>query len=189
MSPFYRPLAVGDTGPDAAELNALLAAQGLEHTPGDRVTRATLGGVRSFATSLGLPATSPLRAFDPAWIVYLSSAQVDVRSVDLVIGAPAPAPGTVIAELDERLASASLVSAGEASGSVAAQAGQSLSVAGHELALAEDRQHVSDLSQLRELVADDAGSVAGRLSATPDRTSGWYQPPLCSPGRTAACVW
>jgi hypothetical protein len=166
--PFYRPLAQDDGGPDAAALNALLAQAGFASGEGDQVTRSTLVGVRSFAAVLGVPNADELAAFDPSWLVFLPAPVVDVSTVNLVVGAPAPPAGTVIAELDDRLASARLTASGadnESEGpAYAAREGQQLTVAGVGLALAEDRESVTDLVALRKLVADEATSVSGQLS-------------------------
>ncbi|MCU1441312.1 MAG: hypothetical protein JWP85_2309 [Rhodoglobus sp.] len=168
QQPFYRPLTQGDGGQDAAALNTLLAQAGFDSGEGDRVTRSTLAGVRSFAAVLGVPNADELAAFDPSWLVYLPAPVVDVSTVNLVVGAPAPPAGTVIAELDDRLAAARLAASGgddeTERPALAAGEGQQLTVAGVELPLADDRENVADLVALRQLVADEAATVSGQLS-------------------------
>jgi hypothetical protein len=179
QQPFFRPLTQGDSGQDAAALNTLLAQAGFDSSEGDRVTRSTLAGVRSLAGVLGVPNPAEVAAFDPAWLVFLPAPVVDVSTVNLVVGAPAPSAGTVIAELDDRLASAHLAASGGDDKTdrptIAAGEAQQLTVAGVALELTDDRETVADLVALRALVADEATSVSGQLSRpTGDRE--WVVP-------------
>lgn len=103
--PFSRALSVDDQGSDVADLNRLLASRELNHAGGERFTWETRVGVQKLAESLG--AGKNVMTFDPSWVVYLS-APVSIETVDLVVGAPAPTEGSVIATAYPRLSSATL---------------------------------------------------------------------------------
>lgn len=105
--PFRRGLAPGDRGRDVADLNAWLAGRDLEATDGDRYGAATQRGVRTLRRELGLPTDES--TFDPAWLVYLPLPEVVLRTVALQAGAPVPAAGGVIAELDAQVTGARLL--------------------------------------------------------------------------------
>lgn len=103
--PFSRSLSVDDRGTDVADLNRLLASRELNHAGGDYFTWETRLGVQKLAESLG--AGRNVTTFDPSWVIYLS-APVSIETVDLVVGAPAPTEGTVIATGYPRLSAATL---------------------------------------------------------------------------------
>ncbi len=105
--PFSRHLRRGDRGPDVGVLHALLEQRGLSRGPGDRFDRKTAAGVRALATELGAPQTEVL---DPAWFVHLTAPELVVTTVDLVVGAPAPAPGSQVLRSAANLVAARVTS-------------------------------------------------------------------------------
>lgn len=118
--PFYRPLGLNARGADARALNEWLAALGLPHGTGDTVTQTTLRGVREVASRVGVDvakgaevASEPAAevAFDPAWVVFSPRDRFMVGSVDLAVGAPAPAAGSAFVTARPVLSSAVVVDA------------------------------------------------------------------------------
>lgn len=95
-------------GSDVAALNDLLAAQQLPHTPGEDFTAETADGVREFSESIGATETT---FFDPNWVVFLPAPQVLVAESEIWVGAPVPAPGSVLFTGAPPLAQALLVRA------------------------------------------------------------------------------
>ena len=96
--PFFRPLALGDRGPDVDWLHEALASLGYrEMGPEDDaiVGGSTLAAVRALAADLGV--VGRVDAFDPGWFVWLPEDPFEVDSVALVAGAPATPPGTELA--------------------------------------------------------------------------------------------
>jgi hypothetical protein len=190
--PFYRPLALEDSGSDVSDLNAMLAGMGLDADSGDEVGYSTLAGIREFAASIGVVDARWVEQFDPGWVVFLPAATVNVGEVDLAVGGPAPQAGGTLAQLDARLASAVLVRPGsggdggdedeeaadqEPGHPLTADPGDLLSLAGETLELAADRDRVADaaLDATSRLVADEAATVGARLvrPAEPDE---WVVP-------------
>jgi hypothetical protein len=91
--PFGRPLQLDDVGPDVEALNEVLGTLGYPSGRGDVFRAATQTGVHDLGERLGLDTV----IFDPGWFVYSPSPTVTVATVDLVLAAPAPPPGTPIA--------------------------------------------------------------------------------------------
>lgn len=107
--PFFRALSIGDRGPDVGWLHEALVALGhLDRAPADeqQVGPETLLAVRSLAAQLGV--VTAVHGFDPAWVVWLPSESLEVASVMLVAGSPAPAAGTPVAAGAPQLASVEL---------------------------------------------------------------------------------
>jgi hypothetical protein len=201
--PFYRPLGIDDTGPDAAALNLLLGERGLAHDEGDSVGWETITGIAGLAAQLGVPGADDVESFDPAWIVFLPVAGAAVTTIDLVLGAPAPVAGTTIAELDDQLAAARLAEVGPHESSpeedgpvqhnppVVARPEQELRVAGAPIALQDDRQSVApeSLPSLLPLASVGAESVRGQLSR-PAAPREWVVPAaaIVAGGAGRTCV-
>lgn len=107
--PFYRPLALGDRGPDVVWLHDALRRLGhLDAAPSNAslVSATTVRAINALAIALGVPGGA--NAFDPAWFVWLPQEPYPVASVALVAGAPAPGPGTPVASSARRLVGADL---------------------------------------------------------------------------------
>jgi len=110
--PFWRPLGLDAKGDDARALNEWLTALGLPHGPGATVTATTVRGVREVASRVGVdvPADAPVE-FDPAWVVFAPRERFTIGSLDLRVGAPAPAPGSVFVTAQPALSAAVMVDA------------------------------------------------------------------------------
>lgn len=93
--PFFRHLAPGDSGSDVAQLNRLLKELHHSADGGDKYGPSTARGVEQLATALG---TVGVFGFDPAWVVFLPSDGIEVASVSLEVGSPAPPAGQVVFE-------------------------------------------------------------------------------------------
>lgn len=105
--PFDRPLQVDDVGSDVEALNRMLEELGYESSDGDRYTVSTLRGVVDLAEHLG---AGYQETFDPGWVIFMPSATATVERVSLVVGAPAPPPGTEIVGLRPSAVEAVVVS-------------------------------------------------------------------------------
>lgn len=108
--PFSRSLSRHDRGEDVRALNALLDSRDLDHANSDHYTWATDRGVRKLAEQLGVQ-PSKADAFDPGWVVYLPTRALEVSEVSLLVGAPAPPPGSVLVRSERSLSSAVLIAA------------------------------------------------------------------------------
>jgi hypothetical protein len=110
--PFFRPLGLNASGDDARALNEWLTALGLPHGSGATVTSATVRGVREVASRVGVDvAAGAAVEFDPTWVVFAPRERFTVGSVDLRVGAPAPAPGAVFVTAQPALTAAVAVDA------------------------------------------------------------------------------
>jgi hypothetical protein len=110
--PFWRPLGLNATGDDARALNEWLGALGLPHGSGATVTSATVRGIREVASRVGLDVPSGAAVeFDPTWVVFAPRERFTVGSVDLQVGAPAPAAGTAFVMTQPALTAAIAVDA------------------------------------------------------------------------------
>lgn len=90
-TPAYRDLAVGVTGPDAAQLNRALAALGYDVAASeDTITRRSAAAVRRWQRALGVDRTGSLSL---GQVVFLPTA---VRVTDLVAGLGARSGGPVV---------------------------------------------------------------------------------------------
>ncbi|MCA9823846.1 MAG: hypothetical protein KC482_05205 [Dehalococcoidia bacterium] len=106
--PFYRALASGDRGADVGRLHELLLATGfIDAMPADSefLSFGTSLAVEQFNASLGLMDS---RVFDPGTVIWLPFAPFPVETMEVEVGAPAPAPGSVIATGPATLLSAVL---------------------------------------------------------------------------------
>lgn len=187
--PFYRPLALGDIGADATMLNLFLGAQGLRAASSDEVTYETLLGIAEFAGSLGVANAAQVAAFDPAWVVYLPHESVTVDTTSLIVGAPAPNPGTAFAELEPVPTLAVVVARTSAAGAAADSSEitvsptikvppeEELVVGGESISLTEDRTHVSDegLQILRAAVQPGTAIIDARI-VSPAGSNQWIVP-------------
>lgn len=194
--PFHRPLQLRDEGPDVAMLEAVLAARGLPVSGTTVFDRTTRDGVRALAQQLGVPGADRVEAFDPAWLVFLPADGAQVASASLTVGAPAPAPGTTIGELADRLAGAWLAdpaSPDDAPVRTTARAGQVLTVADTQLELTPELDAITadSLPHLVGAAAADATRVGARLLA--DASDGQWVVPSAAvfaveDGRTCVLV-
>jgi len=106
--PFFRSLALGDTGRDVEALHELLQTRGLLRIDAGNgmVTPATMDAVTTLAGELGVP--GPTQAFDPAWIVWLAADPFPVASIEMEAGQLAPSAGSVIATSPPNLAAVAI---------------------------------------------------------------------------------
>lgn len=107
--PFFRALSSGDRGPDVGWLQDALVRLGyLAAGPeeNDRVGPVTRRAIAALTADLGL--LEPVDVFDPAWFVWLPTEQLEVATVALRPGTPAPPAGTAIAAGAPELASVDL---------------------------------------------------------------------------------
>lgn len=184
--PFARTLQVDDEGPDVRALNLSLSSLGYNSAgDSDRFTWRTLSGTRSLAETAQVPASKDVTAFDPSWVVFLPHEEVRLASVDLQVGAPAPAAGTAIRKTPRYLTEAALVpeadlpadqpssTGGTESGQqqariepVAAAAGESLTLGTTPVQLDETLSKVASesLVAIEPLLAVGAPFTRGTLS-------------------------
>jgi hypothetical protein len=111
-SPLYAP--VGPRSDDAQQKSALAVLRALGYVVHEdwwdwRATQA----VQSLAKDLGVNGWADATVVDPGWFVWIPTGSLKASSIDLAVGAPAPAPGTPIVTLTPRLLSASLDSDSE----------------------------------------------------------------------------
>jgi hypothetical protein len=180
-APFERPLRSGDRGRDVSALNTMLAKLGLPSSPGEAFTASTARGVEALRRQLGAPAW-PEPVFDPSWVLFLPAEPFEVAEVGVLVGQPAPPPGTQLATSRPRLRDAVLqtkaAAAPESTFSPTAPSpptqgmpidtGEQLEVAGVILAVTPERDRVdpSSLPTLQTLV-DPASSTVDALAVRP----------------------
>lgn len=94
--PFHRRLQLRDRGADVARLQTVLRELfGETEIEADGVYgRSTALAVRRLSKRLGAEAVD---RFDPAWFVWLPSAEFAVETSELAVAAPAPGAGAVVA--------------------------------------------------------------------------------------------
>ena len=167
-TPFYRMLMIGSSGDDVASLNQLLRSRGLPAGDADVFTRDTRRGVSQLGADLGVGNNAGV--FDPALIVYLPAAEVQVADVDLKVGLPAPSAGTTILSAAPTLASGTLTPAGSSGGdgvvpALIAANDESLVVGEQELELSDQRDELSPaaLAALTPVVEAGQASLAAVL--------------------------
>jgi len=183
--PFSRPLAAGDRGVEVAALNRLLELRGLPNSASDIFTSSTTRGVRMLGVQLGAGSTA---VFDPAWVVYLPTEEVDIESNALEVGGVAPSPGSILLELADRLTSAQVVSFVEAPDGSDSSAledaettpvseGWTLTVADAVIAVDVDSASVAaeSLSDLASIAKDGAPVLPGVI-ARPAAAGEWQVP-------------
>lgn len=160
--PFYRALALRDSGADASSLNDVLASLGFSHTPGEVVTAATVQGIGQLSISLGFK--KAVSSFDPSWIVWLPAPTYHLESINLEVGVPAPQSGDVLATAAPELVRAVLARAASIEESTDEQlpgAGRFEAVnADPEEALLLNGQVLRLDTQLSEVIADDLAVVS-----------------------------
>lgn len=151
--PFYRSLCQHDSGRDAQLLNDLLREWGHEHADDDRVTLATIRGVRSLGHGLGVPRARYVDCFDPAWLVTSPSPEFVVGSLGVVLGAPAPPHGTSVAVMDPQLVAANLHGKASTAIEMRSQGYSDVSIGGVPMGeLGVDGALLTSLSQIRDQV-------------------------------------
>lgn len=96
--PFADQLRAGDRGTEVIQLQKFLKAQGLLSKVSGTFDHECLTAVRKFAQAIGVSTPEKVEAFLPEWVVFLPR-EAQVQKVDLVVGAPAPTPGSVIATI------------------------------------------------------------------------------------------
>lgn len=157
-APFYRPLALKDTGDDVLALHDLLRQRGLEAGGGDVFTAQTKRAVLEFGRQLGITDNSGV--FDPALIVHLPVPAVLVTEVLLQVGEPAPAQGSPLVNTARSVTSALLTAPGTVSASgtqpenewstpitsIVANDDEILIVGGTEMTLTESRDRLDEAS-------------------------------------------
>jgi peptidoglycan hydrolase-like protein with peptidoglycan-binding domain len=95
-TPLYRPLTVGDSGPDVAAIQGFLARRALLATSQDgRFGPATAAALRAWQRDFGL---KPTGVVDPTRFVRLDAPGV-VQTVNLSVGSVAPAIGDALLTL------------------------------------------------------------------------------------------
>lgn len=196
--PFGRVLTQGDQGEDVTELNRLLGHLKYPHGAGNEYGTLTGQGVLQLAEKIGAPKTG---AFDPAWIIFLASKDMVADQIRFVVGAPAPAAGTVIIQPRSKLTRAVLLAPGTAPptpdaalGSTGgpdpaapapanaptvqkftAPGGTTFRVGKQELSLNDAREEVApkDLPLLEAQLATGAAITTGRLDrpSSPDEVT------------------
>jgi peptidoglycan hydrolase-like protein with peptidoglycan-binding domain len=191
--PLAGPMGSGDKGQDVATLHECLTLFGYDLARDNGVYgNATRAAVADLSAKTGA-ASDKGAAFDPGWLVFLPEEAYRPQTVDLAVGTPAPAAGTVIAETGPVLTGAMLAPAeslesvageeltaysggsdetgavvgpdsSEVDGTVAG-AEERLQVRGVEIALAESRAEVAPeaLATLGDLVEPGSAAAEGAL--------------------------
>lgn len=165
--PFYRPLRLGDRGPDVVWLHDVLTRLGyLGARPPDAsvVSASTLTAVRALAAALHV--AGMVDTFDPSWFVWLPNEPYQVSTVALKAGAPAPPAGTVLASGRMMLTGVGL--ARTEGGPIALQSDGDylLTLADVEVPVDPVTASVSnnDLPALQGVLAPDMTTAAGTIS-------------------------
>lgn len=109
LVPFYRTIALADTGEDVKALNQLLTDFGYPTKVGNNATPATIAGVKKLAKRIG--ANPESEAFDPSWMIYLPN-PITISSSHLTAGATVPAQGEEILTGEPEILFAKLVKPG-----------------------------------------------------------------------------
>ncbi|KAB8290616.1 ABC transporter [Bifidobacterium avesanii] len=103
--PLWRPLKVGDKGPDAEGLNNALKAIGAGDVDGDTVTEATIDAFVAAAAKAGITLAKDYAVIDTADVAWLPSDGVTVSACPAPVG-QIVGQGQSIAELPAMAASA-----------------------------------------------------------------------------------
>ena len=166
--PFYRDLALGDTGDDVAALNLLLAELGFSGGNGDRFTTATSGGVAQLAVKLGAGRNQVV--FSASWIVYIPEHEMEVGSVSVAKSGLAPSVGSLVFTGLPIAVRAQLLSGGIGSISngihgIQAIPDEKLIIGEEVIPLNDDRETLSEtgLMALSRAVDSDSKTVVGKL--------------------------
>lgn len=109
-APLYRPLTVGDRGPDVADYHAFLARIGVSSPAGTLFTARSARATGELARRLGAPAPPEGVDADPAWLVF-APAPFSIATVELEAASPAPPAGEEIARGARRLGAAGVTDA------------------------------------------------------------------------------
>ena len=91
-------------------LTVMLRGLGYEVDESDTYGPQVAGAVKALATDIGVVKPDG-RTFDPGWVVYLSTTELAVSSVDLTVAEPAPGPGSPIISARSQLSTALLTQA------------------------------------------------------------------------------
>ena len=89
--PFYRPLVLGDSGPDVTALRSALRTAGHQVEASGAVDATLADALRGWLGTAG-----PGVVFSPAQVIWVSRAGLVIASDTATIGAPVPAPGTPV---------------------------------------------------------------------------------------------
>lgn len=189
--PFFRQLASGDTGLDVEQLRAVLIRLGFldpELTTG-RYDVAVGRAVAQLRFSLGgpEPRNNATSSFDPAWLVHLgpggSLDGVDIASVALRVGQPAPAAGTEIVTFVAPIETVTV--ADVTAGTIGVNPVQTIEIGGVRTGLDGNRAEVTPA------IADAVAALLRQEEAAPsDQSDGADQPavPIEVPA-TLATTW
>ncbi|MDR1386693.1 MAG: hypothetical protein LBJ44_03700 [Propionibacteriaceae bacterium] len=178
--PFSLPLSQGDSSEDVRRLHRLLRSLGHDvDENSSSFGRDTRRAVIELAGRLGAADRSGV--FAPDWVVFLPTEEYVLDQVNLVVGGPAPAPGTSLATSAPRLTGAVVVDALsdsaisspastlDASEPRTVDPDAALLVANQVVALDEDRSRVAQASLplLDSLVAAESIAAPARVSREP----------------------
>lgn len=165
--PFWRSLRRGDTGADVSMLQELIGRLGYGNVPASGTFDvATERLVRAWASDIG--AGSDEGTFDAAWVIWLPKPTLEVATLEVIVGSPAPAPGAPVAIGRVPLLEAVLLTNEDAPLEIPELGDWHASVAGIAVALAADqptRIAAQDLSRLEALIDPETTSVPVVLKA------------------------
>lgn len=165
--PFYRPLRLGDRGPDVVWLHDVLTRLGyLGARPPDAsvVSATTVTAVRALAAALHV--VGEVDTFDPGWFVWLPDEPYQVSTVALKAGAPAPPAGSVVAAGRMLLTGVGLARTEDGPLALQPDVGYLLSLADVEVPVDPVTTSVAgnDLPVLQGVLTPDLATAAGTIS-------------------------
>ena len=156
--PFYRPLVLGDSGPDVIALRSALRAVGQQVEATGAVDATLAAALRSW---LGAPGSGVV--FSPAQVIWVARADLVIASDAAAIGAPVPAPGAPVITFESLAQQVSVPSAAIPSGVSSA----SITIAGRSYPV---RNGAAELTAHDRAVIGAAAASAA--SAAPAASSG-----------------
>lgn len=161
-APFYRSLAVGDSGGDVLDLERALKAMGdFAGEPDRSFTKVTANAVDRLGKRLGAGDASGV--FDPSWVVWLPGENLVAQSVGVAVNDPAPSQGSVVFSTAPSVSSVSL--SGPAGPVDFSSGAYVLSQNGVDVATVRSDGDV-DAGLLARLTAQDDGSGASGGSSS-----------------------
>lgn len=191
-APFYRAIRPGTEGADVAELHRLLTATGhLSRSPGEQRLASTATGqaIAALARSIG---AQPAVVFDPAWVVWLPVTDLSVAGVNIRVGQPAPAQGTVMITTPGTIAAAHIVAAGQEPLRFAPGIEYVAVVDGEGFPVSTSTGQIEQksMARIREPMPNEREGIPGTVRRkTPLQGFAVPSPAVMTNGTGSLCVW
>lgn len=172
-APLYRPLELGDTGPDVQTLRQcvaeILGEANPENAGSDIVDSQLSQSIQSVASVIGVGTSS---VFEPSWVLWSPQGDWTVSQVNATIGELAPAQGTTVVVGAPRILDTT-VSVTNDNGSILSTA-----AASHSRLTFEARGKTVDVSPQGTISARTVNAVLAT----------WYQPSQSGPSTGSLSV-